>query len=191
MDVSNVLLIRQCKQNDKRAFQTLLQQYEPDLYRICFGYLRNRDQSLEVMQEVYIRIFRSIQAFDEQKQFLPWAKKITINACLNYRRDNKRHEQVSLDDQRNGQEALLNSLSSNIDVEEIACTADLQDQVNCCIGKLPDNYRIALTLRYIEDMTYEQIATVLDIPLGTVKSNIARGRTILKAELERNRVWEA
>lgn len=184
-----ISLIRRCKRGDRSAFEQLLQMHDDTLYKVCFGYVRNREKALDIMQEVYIKIFQAIHIFDESRPLLPWMKKITVNTCLNYRRDHQRHKQMSLDDDRNGN-ALAKVLASDINIEEIACARDIQQTINRCIRLMPDKYKMPLTLRYIDEMSYAEIADILEQPLGTVKSNLARGRIILRNIMEQYRVRE-
>jgi len=92
-----VSLIRRCKNNDKEAFNYLLSQYEGYLYKICYYYTQNQEIALDIMQEVFIKIYKSIKDFDENRPLLPWLKRITINTCINYQRDYKKYNQLSLD----------------------------------------------------------------------------------------------
>lgn len=184
-----ISLIRRCKRGDRLAFEQLLQMHEHTLYRLCFGYVRSREEALDIMQEVYIKIYQAIHIFDESRPILPWMKKITINTCLNYCRDQKRHRQISLDDDRNDWD-LSATLASDVDIEEIACARDMQGTINQCIQLMPEKYKMSLVLRYIEDMSYAEIADILEQPLGTVKSNLARGRIILRNIMEQYRVGE-
>ena len=77
MDI-NVSLIKRCKNNERAAFDSLLGKYEGYLYKICYGYTFNQDEALDIMQEVYIKIFRNIHGFDETRPFLPWLKKLQL-----------------------------------------------------------------------------------------------------------------
>ncbi|MBU9714922.1 RNA polymerase sigma factor [Evansella tamaricis] len=185
-----VSLIRKCKNDDKYAYNDLLGRYEGQLYRICYSYTRNREASLDIMQEVYIKIYRSIQTFDESRPFYPWVKRITVNTCLNYIRDQKKHNQLSLDDDTHESGALKETIADRTDIEEITCANDFQKIIDNSLLHIPENYRMVLTLRYVEEMSYEQIATALNQSLGTVKSNISRGRKLLKQKLTEQNILE-
>lgn len=181
----NVSLIKRCKSNDRTAFDSLLSKYEGYLYNICYGYTFNQDEALDIMQEVYIKIFRHIHSFDETRPFLPWLKKIAINTCLNYKRDNQKLKHISLDQETVDEgSSLLDYLAATDDTEATALYNDTQEIVIKSLQMLPDNYRLPLTLRYIENMSYEEIATVLKQPLGTIKNSVFRARNILKKNLQ-------
>lgn len=177
-------IIKKCKNRDREAFDTLLARYEKQLYQLCYGYARNRENALDIMQEVYVKVFRSIDQFDESREFYPWLKKIAVNTCLNYSRNNARHQHLSLEPGDPDNPGLLSSLSSGQDIEAELLANDMENTLLRAIKNLPDIYRLSLTLRYVEDMSYDSIAATLGIPKGTVKSHISRARQSLKATLK-------
>ncbi len=179
-------LVRRCKNNDRDAFNELLSHYEHSMYRLCYSFTFNKEETLEILQEVYLRIFRSIHLFEENRPIFPWIKKIAINTSLNYRRNQKKHHVLSLD-HLSGQDDSPNFhkfLASNQDVEEDIVYRDSYERIIRAIEQLPPQYRISIILRCIEEMTYDEIASALDQPLGTVKNNIFRARKLLKKSLE-------
>jgi RNA polymerase sigma-70 factor (ECF subfamily) len=182
----NVSLIKRCKNNERAAFDSLLGKYEGYLYNVCYGYTFNQDEALDMMQEVYIKIFRNIHGFDENRPFLPWLKRIAINTCLNYKRDNKKLPQLSLDLETGEDESstLLDCIAAADDTEETAVFHETQEIVIKSLQELPDNYRLPLTLRYLENMNYEEIAAALKQPVGTVKNSVFRARNIMKKSLQ-------
>lgn len=183
-------LIKKCKHRDRESFDMLLARYEKQLYQLCYGYSRNRDDALDIMQEVYIKVFRSIDQFDENREFYPWLKKIAVNTCLNYRRDHSRHQHLPLEPGGPDKPCLQSGLSCGQDIETEILANDMENTLLQAIRQLPDIYRISLTLRYVEDMSYDSIATTLGIPRGTVKSHISRARQILKTTLKENGMLE-
>ncbi|UNC92914.1 RNA polymerase sigma factor [Candidatus Contubernalis alkaliaceticus] len=189
MDIE-VNLIRRCKNYERAAFDTLLKKYEGYLYSICYGFTQQREESLDIMQEVYIKLFRSISKFDEKRPFLPWLKRITVNTCINYHRDKKTINQVSINGNTRGELALVNSLASSDNTEENVIFWDTRETIARCLQGLPDNYRMAITLRYLENMSYDEIASTLKQPIGTVKNSIHRARCLLKKNLEEYGVLE-
>jgi len=187
----NVSLIRRCKNNERAAFDILLGKYERYLYNICYGYTFNQDEALDIMQEIYIKIFRNIHSFDETRPFLPWLKRIAINTCLNYKRDNKKLPKLSLDLETDDEKSsLLDQIASADDTEETAIFHETQDLVIKSLQEIPDNYRLPLTLRYLENMSYEEIATILKQPIGTVKNSVYRARNIMKKSLQAHGILE-
>lgn len=181
-------LIRRCKNNEKDAFVQLLSRYEAYLYRICYSFTRNKEDSLDMMQEVYIKLFRALQGFDETRPLLPWLKKIAVNTMINHTKKNTGRE-VSLEGgweqkgKNDGATSPEDYLSAPEVTEELVLSGDMSNAVDNLIAGLPEHYRMALTLRYHEEMSYEQIAATLDQPLGTVKNSIFRARSQLRKKM--------
>jgi RNA polymerase sigma-70 factor, ECF subfamily len=176
VDTVIINLIRRCKNNDKNAFNELLSRYEGYLYRICYSFTYNKEESLDMMQEVYIKVFRAIASFDETRPLLPWLKKIAVNTIINHRKK-RRIPETSLDFSPE------NFLASKEDTEETVLFDDTRDVVDKLIAGLPEQYRMALILRYHEEMSYEHIADTLDQPLGTVKNSVFRARNLLRERM--------
>ncbi|MDO9533847.1 MAG: RNA polymerase sigma factor [Bacillota bacterium] len=177
MDAVLISLIRRCKNNDEEAFNKLLSQYEGYLYRICYSFTYNKEESLDMMQEVYIKLFRAINSFDETRPLLPWLKKIAVNTIINYRKK-RRIPEISLDFSPE------DFLASKEDTEDIVLFGDTRDVVDRLIAELPEQYRMALILRYHEEMSYEHIADTLVQPLGTVKNSVFRARNLLRKRMQ-------
>jgi RNA polymerase sigma-70 factor, ECF subfamily len=190
-----VKLISRCKKNDEDAYNQLLSQYEAYLYQLCYNYTRNKEEALDMMQEVYIKIFRGIKTFDETRPLLPWMKRIAINTMINQGKKTRPVE-TSLDgnwsaegrDDNNRQPESF--LAADTDIEEEVIYGDTRNFINRLIGELPDTYRAALTLRYHEEMSYEEIASALEQPLGTVKNSVYRARKILWQKMKNYELLE-
>ncbi|MFO8060115.1 MAG: RNA polymerase sigma factor [Bacillota bacterium] len=175
-------LIKRCKNSEEAALNTLLRRYEGYLYRICYSFTRNREDSLDMMQEVYIKVLRGLQSFDETRPLLPWLRKIAINTMINHV-NRKRVYETSLNsgwDQEGGGLSPEEYLPGKKDTEAPVVISDMRAVIDRLIAQLPESYRMALTLRYHEQMSYKQIAEVLDQPLGTVKNSIFRARSLLR-----------
>lgn len=189
VDAATVNLIRRCKKNEGDAYDQLLRQYEAYLYRICYNYTRNKEEALDMMQEVYIKIFRGLRTFDESRPLLPWLKRITINTLINHSNKNQLAE-TSLDgnwsaeDGNNQNTNPQSYLAAATNIEEQVIESYTRNIIDKLIVELPKTYRIALALRYNEDMSYDEIASVLDLPLGTVKNNIYRARKMLRQRMK-------
>ncbi len=185
-----IKLIRRCKNNDKGAFNDLLRKHENYLYQLCYGLTRDKDEALDIMQETYIKVFRTMHRFDENRPFLPWLKKIAINTFLNHRRGFSEEPHLSLEAHREDSYRMTETLAGKENTEETALLSSTRDVIDTLLRELPPNYRAALILRYMEEMSYEEIARTLDQPLGTVKSSIFRARNILRKKMEKDRLLE-
>jgi RNA polymerase sigma-70 factor, ECF subfamily len=186
-----VSLIRRCKNKDGEAFNLLIKKHERYLYQICYRFTFDKDEALDIMQEIYIKIFHSLDSYDEKRPFLPWLKRIAVNTCLNYKRDRLKGQGLSLEGscQEEGM-SLLEVLAAEDDPEKTAILHNTQEIIMASMKKLPEQYRMALTLRYLEEMSYEEIAAALDQPLGTVKNRIFRARNLLKTILQSHGILE-
>ena len=153
----------------------MISRHEAYLYQICYNYTRNKEEALDIMQEVYIKIFRSIYSFDENRPLFPWLKKITINTLINHKRKSRLEESPL---------QFEPDLADGTNIEEEVISCDTRNIINRLIAELPDVYRMVLTLRYHENMSYDDIAEVLEQPLGTVKSNLYRARNLLRQRMQ-------
>ena len=84
MDADMINLVKRCKNNDEDALNALLSHYEGYLYRTCYSFTRNKEESLDMMQEIYIKVFRGLERFDETRPLLPWLKRIAVNTMINH-----------------------------------------------------------------------------------------------------------
>lgn len=166
-----------------------MSQYEGYLYRTCYNFTRDREETLDMMQEVYIKIFRGLKQFDETRPLLPWMKTVTINTMINYS-NKKRLPETSLNTtwQQDAESTFglppEEYLAAKDNTEEQAVFSDTSSVIDRLIAQLPEAYRMALTLRYHEEMSYEQIANTLELPLGTVKNSVFRARNLLREKMQ-------
>ncbi len=174
--------IKKCKKNDKNAFMELFKQYERYLYKLCYSYVQNEQDALDIVQEVYIKVFKNIARFDLNMPFHPWIRRIAVNTCINHRRTIK-YEAISMNSSDDEHQALEEQIAADTDVEQQIESIDLERIIKMHIDTLAPKHRMVMILRYYEDMSYEEIAEMLELPLGTVKTNLYRARNILKEKL--------
>ncbi len=177
-------LIVRCKKNEKAAYVELFKHYERYLYKLCYSYVQNEQDALDLSQEIYIKVFRSIQRFDEKMPFHPWLRTIAVNTCLNFKRSN-RINAVSLNSRDEDDRSLEDMVASTMDVESEIENNDLGLLIRHKLDTLSPKHRMVIILRYYEGLSYDEIATVLKEPLGTVKTDIYRARNALKDKLKR------
>lgn len=188
MDSNDIKLIKQCKKNNNDALNTLYMKYERYIYKICYNYTHSKEDSLDLLHDIFIKILKGIKLFDESRPLLPWIKKITINTCINF--NTRRKQTISLDKviTDNGQ-TLKEALSSSFNLEDFILFQDTTNIINEEINKIDDKYKMPLILKHKQNMSYDEIAKYLDLPLGTVKTNIYRARKKLKEELVLRGLW--
>lgn len=187
VDIS-ISIIKKCKARDKEAFTLLFSRYEGYLYRLCYHYVQNKEDALDIMQEIFIKVFRGIDTFDENRDFLPWLKKVAVNTCLNYLRDKDKKFHLSLDFEKEDQWSF--QLNTTEDIADKVIRHTTGDTIRKCMDLLPPGPRMVLTLKYAQDMSCQGIAEILDKPVGTVKNSLFRARSQLKTVLEQHGLLE-
>lgn len=188
MDSINSKLVLQCKKNNEKALNTLLSTYEKYIYTICYNYTHSREDALDLVQDIYIKILKGIQQFDEARPLLPWIKKITVNTCINF--NQKKRQTVSLDEiMTDDGRTLKDAIASQFNLEDFILFQDTNKTINEAIHDIEEKYRLPLILRHKHEMSYEEMSTYLNLPLNTVKTNLFRGRKILKEQLTQKGIW--
>lgn len=178
-------LIAKCMNYDKHSFMELYKMYEKYLYSLCFNYVQNKQDALDLIQEIYIKVFNNIKKFDINMPFHPWIRKIAVNTCLNFQRTIKSNV-ISMNMFVNDEDDITveDTLVSDEDVLESVVTAEIKDIIKDNITKLSEEYRLILVLRYYEDLSYKEIAELINKPIGTVKTQIYRAKTLLRKKLK-------
>lgn len=169
------ILIEKCINRDSNAFESLILKYEGKIYNMCYYLLKNREDASDASQEVCIKIYKSINKFKGDSKFSTWIYRITYNTCLDYIK--KRKDELSYEE--------VLSTDSNIEskTEGIIEARELKFELKRCILKLNNDFKTVIILRDIEGLSYQEIAEVLNIEVGTVKSRINRAREAFKNEL--------
>lgn len=162
--------IHQClRENRYRdALALLLPRYREKVFRLCVSMLRDRAQAEDVAQDVFMRVWRALSGYAGQASLSTWIYAITRNACLSELRKKRAHVSIHMDDDEYDGEVAALSVS---DADDSATTS-----VSQLLDQLPERYRQAVTLFYMEDKSYEQTAESLGLPLGTVKALLHRAR---------------
>lgn len=164
-------LIRRAQNGDQEALIELLRSVENSVYQSAFYILGNEQDALDASQEALIRIYQKINLFQEKAKFSTWVQRIVSNICMDKFR--RKRETVSIDE-------LELTIPDKNNVEEAILLTSLSNDVQHAIAKLPDHYRIIVVLRYLQDMSYQEIADALELPLNTVKSYLFRARQQLQ-----------
>ena len=178
-------LIEGCKKYDKYSFIELYKLYEKYLYSLCFSYVQNSQDALDLVQEIYIKIFKNISSFETHKPFHPWIRKIAVNTCLNFRRTIKNNiisMNISISD--DDEIALEDTLVSEENVLQDVVNSETKSLIKKYLKEIPEEYRIVIILRYYEDLSYNEISELINMPLGTVKTKIYRGKAMLRKKLK-------
>ena len=163
-------LVKKAQKGNEKAFLMLFQQYEADIYRMAYVYVKNKDDALDLVQEGAYQSFKTISTLKKPEYFKTWLMKITINCALNLINKNKK----------------VIPLNSNFEVltgsedEDIALTLSL----HMLIDTLKEDEKSVILLKYYDDRTLKEISEILDIPLGTAKSVLYRALDKLRQNLK-------
>ncbi|ETI66434.1 MULTISPECIES: RNA polymerase sigma factor SigW [Neobacillus] len=177
--------IKQVIKGDQNAFGEIVEIYKNSVYQLCFRMLGNRHEAEDMAQEAFIRAFVNIHTFNQDLKFSTWLFRIATNLCID--RIRKKKPDYYLDAEVAGTEGL--TMYSQIPdktplPENEVESLELHETIQKEILKLPEKYRSAIVLKYIEELSLNEISEILDLPLGTVKTRIHRGREALRQQLQ-------
>jgi len=191
INLDDNLLVGRCRKGDSRAMESLIIKYQDRIYNIILKMCRNPDDAAELTQDTFVKIIQNIDKFQSRSSFYTWIFRIAVNLTINYCKRNAKMGFKSLDtedvqENPNARKALKVLLkdehSSNPAV--IASNKELIDLIVWSLGRLDENQRAVVVLRDIEGMNYAQMADILGLSLGTVKSRLSRARNHLREILE-------
>ncbi len=165
------LLIEQCKKNDAKAQSQIYKLYASKLFSLSLKYSRNRAEAEDNLQDAFVTIFKKIEQYKNKGSFEGWVKRITINTALQCYRSAGVFDIVG--------EEQIEDVSIEMDEDTIGVDYLLQ-----IIQELSDRYRLVFNLYALDDYSHKEIADMLNISVGTSKSNLARARLILKEKIE-------
>jgi RNA polymerase sigma-70 factor (ECF subfamily) len=178
---SDRALIRRVQAGDGDAFEVLVVKYQERIFRLIRRLLRNPDQVEDLAQEVFIRAYRSLGSFKGEASFYTWLYKIALNSCRNYYRSLGRRPEGSVVD---NESVLTNRASAGYSPEREAVRSEFWRSVRGSLEELPEEQREAVVLCDLEGMSYDEMAAVIGIPVGTVRSRVFRGRRSLQRKLK-------
>ncbi len=178
-------LVERAQRGDKHAFELLVSKYQRRLGRLISRFVRNAAEAEDVTQDAFIKAYRALPAFRGDSAFYTWLYRIGINTAKNYLVAQGRRMPTSTafdaEEAEDFEEAAL--LHEVATPENELMSKQVVEVVNTSLQELPDDLRTALTLREIEGLSYEEIAAVMDCPIGTVRSRIFRAREAIAANL--------
>ncbi len=179
-------LVAELQSGSDEAFDWLITHYHGHVYSLLYGMLSDSADAADSTQEVFLKAFRGIRAFRRGSSLKTWLYRIAVREALNSKRWRWRHlrNQTSLDAEREAEGNFAEPADSTESPFEWLAARELQEVVHRALQKVPGVYRTAVFLRDLEGLGYDEIAEVLEISVGTVKSRIMRGRQSLREILE-------
>jgi len=160
---------------DEELFEKIVDNHKDYVYNLCYSFVKNREDARDISQQVFVKIYTGLRDFDTARPFRPWLRKVVVNTSIDFLRGRGGLEDLSLDDVQEIAGAVNPSVLKGL------VAKDIVDKV---LASMPVQYRMVLSLRHLEEMSYNEIADSLDIPIGTVKTLIFRAREMFVKRYE-------
>ncbi len=178
-------LVERVKQGEKAAFDLLVLKYQQRIVNLVSRFVRNPADALDVTQEAFIKAYRAMPNFRGESAFYTWMYRIAVNTAKNHlavqsRRPMEAEKDIAEIEQIEQDSALKDYATP----EHLLLRDEIQDTILKTIEELPDDLKVAITLREVEGLSYEDIATAMDCPIGTVRSRIFRAREAINKQLK-------
>jgi len=189
VDGQDLELVDRIQAQDREAFKELVEKYQRKVYSICYGMLKDSESSMDVSQEVFIKVYRYIDKFNRDSSFYTWLYRITVNMCIDHIRKNSRVQKVEYDDriahEGDGEgEDYITPSRLGINPDKVYGRKELRQKMLEALETLTEKHRTILILREVEGLSYEELAEVLDISKGTVMSRLYHARRYFQEALK-------
>ncbi len=182
METTDADLVRQTLNGNQSAYNGLVQRYQRQVYNLAYRMLGNAEDAGDLVQDTFLRAYGALSSFRQDASFLTWLYKIASNLCIDQLRSRKTKSTLSLEvELEEGREPSADMRSCS--PEEAAIRGSVQEVVHNAVLNLPDKYRAVVVMRHLQDMSVEEIARVLELPTGTVKTHLFRAREMLRGRL--------
>ena len=184
-DLNEKDLIRKAKQGDMLAFEELILKHEKIVYNVALRMMNHSEDARDISQEVFLKAYRSLSNFDERSAFSTWLYRITHNTCIDEMRKRKGKQTYSLEEELESEDgSMQRQIADESDTpEESLLREEQKSEILQALDTLSEEHKAAIILRDVKGLAYEEIAEILELSLGTVKSRINRARNRLKNEI--------
>jgi len=172
-------LVKRVKKGDYTAFDLLVLKYQSRVIATAFKFVKEKQLAEDIAQEAFIKSYKSIDSFREESSFYTWVYRITVNTAKNYLLSSKRRDEVVISDLSQDDSFYPEKLDID-SPQEILKASELRDLIFETLSSLGEETRTALSLREFDGLSYEQIAEIVQCPVGTVRSRIFRGREVIE-----------
>lgn len=183
--IDDLSLVEMAKNGDNKAYERLLKKYRKSVYYMLLKMVNNADDAEDLTQEAFAKAFNSLHKFDPKYAFSTWLFRIATNNCIDFIRK-KRVQTISIDNPYESDEGDTMSFDirdPDLNPNEVMLKNQRKEYIQMAVDKLPDKYKILVELRYFQELSYEEVAEELELPLGTVKAQLFRARELLNQEL--------
>jgi|AGTN01.2.fsa_nt_gi RNA polymerase sigma factor, sigma-70 family len=180
--VTDELLVHKTIQGDRDAYGQLVERYQHQLYDLIFRMLNNREDARDVSQEIFMKVFRSLDKFRYESKFSTWLYRVATNHCLDFLRKKKREKERYAIRESPPESSPGGELQSGAwcEPEQSLLQKESLQRLQQALGELPESYRLPLLLQHYRKMSYQEIAHIMDIPVKTVATRIYRAKNMLK-----------
>lgn len=179
-DADDHELVRAAQAGDRRAFQALYQRYERKVYSVAYGFLRNQEDALDVLQEAFIKVHRYLPNFEGQSSFYTWLYRIVANLCIDHLRRSGRKRDVEFDDRLRHEESettpALAPIAALGDPSAAVKNKEILSAVQDSLGKLSDKHRAVIVMRELQGLSYADMAKAMNCSKGTIMSRLFHAR---------------
>ncbi|WP_048601019.1 RNA polymerase sigma factor SigW [Rubeoparvulum massiliense] len=176
-------LIQSAKDGDQVAFKELVEIYKDKVFQLAYRMLNNRHDAEDIGQETFLRVYANLSRYDGEHKVSTWIYRIATNLCIDRLRKKKPSVHLDASQGEEGLDWYSRLVSNERTPEQQTLTTELQGMVQEAISQLPDKYRMVIILRYIDDLSLQEISDVLNLPVSTIKTRIHRGREALRKKL--------
>lgn len=179
------LLLDRCRKGERNAFDELMRRYERRVYSFAYRLCGNHADASEIATDTFVRVYNSISRFRGDSSFITWLFRITTNIFLDERKRQRARPQQSLEEIIELEESSVRRQVEDTGPtpDQVALSAERTHMLQQAIESLPEYQRVMIVMYHQEDRSYEEIAEVLDLPVGTVKSRLNRARLALRDRL--------
>lgn len=178
-------LVERAQAGDQKAFERLVEKYQRKLGRLLSRFIRDHAEVEDVSQEAFIKAYRALPSFRGESAFYTWLYRIGINTAKNFLATNGKKMVISADVANEEGEMfdLSDQLADDHTPEAEMMNREILQTVEAAVARLPEDLRRAITLREMEGLSYDEIAQIMDCPIGTVRSRIFRAREVIAKDL--------
>ena len=181
----DLALVRRAKKGDYRAFDLLVLKYQSRVIATAYKYVKEKQLAEDIAQEAFIKSYKSLDSFREESSFYTWVYRIAVNTAKNYIVSSKRREEIIMTDFSEDNTYYPEKLDVD-SPQDILNASELRDLIFETLSSLGEETRTALSLREFDGFSYEQIAEIVNCPVGTVRSRIFRGREMIEEKVRKH-----
>lgn len=184
MSLEDAELLSRCLAGDEKAYRELVERHKGQVFSLALRMVRQAQDAEDLTQETFVRMFRAIDRYDPARPLGAWLYTIATRLCIDHIRRRRVRPVSMFQEDDEGDVRIIEAEDPGLKPDEAFVHGDEERRATQLIDSLPPHYRIVVILRHQKDLSYEEIAEALNLPLGTVKARIHRARALLKDRLE-------